>query len=143
MGLIPGLEDYLKKEWQPTPIFLLEKCHGWRSLTGYSPWGCKESNATEPLTLKHSEHIYRDIWGNLGEQRVIKVAFQSSMEELMSPPTLIGCITGKYIFSLSIRFSHVKYEDKSCLLCVVKNINPINFKETYTKHSITIYLKGK
>ena len=26
---------------QPTPIFLPEESHGQRSLTGYSPWGCK------------------------------------------------------------------------------------------------------
>ena len=25
--------------------------HGWRSLVGYSPWGCKESDTTERLHL--------------------------------------------------------------------------------------------
>ena len=30
-------EDTLEK-WQPTPIFLLGKFHGQRSLAGYSPW---------------------------------------------------------------------------------------------------------
>ena len=33
--------------WQPTPVFLLEKSHEQRSLMGYSPWGCKESDTTE------------------------------------------------------------------------------------------------
>ena len=28
-----------RRKWQPTPVFLLEKSHGQRSLTGYSPWG--------------------------------------------------------------------------------------------------------
>ena len=35
--------------WQPTPVFLPGKSHGRRSLVGYSPWGCKESDTTEWL----------------------------------------------------------------------------------------------
>ena len=34
-----------------TPVFLLEEFRGQRSLVGYSPWGCKESDMTERLTL--------------------------------------------------------------------------------------------
>ena len=33
----------------PHSRFLPEKPHGWRSLAGYSPWGCKESDTTERL----------------------------------------------------------------------------------------------
>ena len=36
-----------RREWQPTSVFLPGKSHGQRSLAGYSPWGLKESNATE------------------------------------------------------------------------------------------------
>ena len=36
-----------KRKWQPTPVFLPGKFHGQRSLAGYSPWGCKESDKTE------------------------------------------------------------------------------------------------
>ena len=43
------------RKWQPTPIFLLGKFHGQRSLTGYSPWGCKESDTTEPSTTTTTE----------------------------------------------------------------------------------------
>ena len=32
-----------RRKWQPTPVFLPEKSRGQRSLAGYSPWGCKES----------------------------------------------------------------------------------------------------
>ena len=32
-----------RREWQPTPLFLLGKFHGQRSLADYSPWGGKES----------------------------------------------------------------------------------------------------
>ena len=31
-----------RRKWQSTPVFLPGKCHGQRSLAGYSPWGCKE-----------------------------------------------------------------------------------------------------
>ena len=31
----------------PTPAFLPAKCHGQRSLVGYSPWGHQESDTTE------------------------------------------------------------------------------------------------
>ena len=41
-----GWEDPLEKEWQPAPVFLPGKSHGWRSLAGYSPWGRKESDFT-------------------------------------------------------------------------------------------------
>ena len=34
------------RNWQPTPIFLPGKSHGQRSMVGYSPWGCKESDMT-------------------------------------------------------------------------------------------------
>ena len=35
------------RKWQPTPVFLLGKFHGQRSLVFYSPCGCKESDMTE------------------------------------------------------------------------------------------------
>ena len=38
-------------EWLPTPVFLTREFHGQRSLVGCSPWGYKESNMTEQLTL--------------------------------------------------------------------------------------------
>ena len=46
-----GREDSWRWEWQPTSVFLPRKFHGQRSLTGYSPWGCKELDTTEQLTL--------------------------------------------------------------------------------------------
>ena len=41
-----------RREWLPTPVFLPEEFHGQRSLMGYCPWGCKETDTTERLTLK-------------------------------------------------------------------------------------------
>ena len=46
-----GQEDPLEKEMATTPVSLPEKCHGQRSLAGCSPWGHKESEMTEQLTL--------------------------------------------------------------------------------------------
>ena len=37
------------RQWQPTPVFLPGKSHGWWNLVGYSPWGCKELDTTERL----------------------------------------------------------------------------------------------
>ena len=47
-GLIPELGRIpWRRKWQPTLVFLPEKSHGQRSLAGYSPKGCKESDTTE------------------------------------------------------------------------------------------------
>ena len=43
-----------KRARQPTPVFLPGESHGQRSLAGYIPWGCKESDMTERLTLSPS-----------------------------------------------------------------------------------------
>ena len=40
-------------EWQFTPVFLPGETYGHRSLAGSSPWGQKESDTTEWLTLSH------------------------------------------------------------------------------------------
>ena len=40
-----------RRKWQPTSVLLPGKPYGQRSLEGYSPWGHKESETTELLTL--------------------------------------------------------------------------------------------
>ena len=40
-----------RKAWQPTPVFLSREFHGQRSFADYSPWGRKESDLTEWLTI--------------------------------------------------------------------------------------------
>ena len=42
-----------RRKWQPTPVFLPGKSHGWRNLVGYSPWGRKELDMTEQLHLHY------------------------------------------------------------------------------------------
>ena len=52
----PGFDPWVRKipwrrAWLPTPVFLPGEFQGQRSLVGYSPWGCKESEMTKWLTL--------------------------------------------------------------------------------------------
>ena len=46
-----------QKEYYPLKIFkeYLENPHGQKSLEGYSPWGCKESNTTEHIKLREAD----------------------------------------------------------------------------------------
>ena len=43
-----------RRQWQPTPVLLPGKSHGWRSLVGCSPWDCQESDMTERLHFHFS-----------------------------------------------------------------------------------------
>ena len=43
-----------RRKWQPTPVFLPGKSHDKRRLVHYSPWGCKESDMTEHLSMQSS-----------------------------------------------------------------------------------------
>ena len=51
ISLFPFLQRKMtwRRTWQPTPVLLPGKSHGWRSLAGYSPQGHKESDMTERL----------------------------------------------------------------------------------------------
>ena len=40
-----------RRAWQPTPVSLSTEFHGQRSLAWCRPWGHKESDMTEQLTL--------------------------------------------------------------------------------------------
>ena len=87
LGLIPGLGGSPGGgHGNPLQYSCLENPNGQRSLVGYSPWGCKESDTTEQLSVelytsaichscfsinfckRHSsfkqcsKHIFPDIW---------------------------------------------------------------------------------
>ena len=49
-----------KREWQP--IFFPGEFHGQRILAGYSPWGCKELDTMERLTLSLFRYICNIIY---------------------------------------------------------------------------------
>ena len=50
--LVSGIQQ--RRQWQPTPVLLPGKSHGWRSLVGCSPWGHQESDTTEHLHFHFS-----------------------------------------------------------------------------------------
>ena len=53
--LLREFEDLNKRRrWQPTPVLLPGKSHGWRSLVGCSPWGLEELDTTERLHFHFS-----------------------------------------------------------------------------------------
>ena len=72
-GGLAGIESAMKASWvhflvgkipwrrkrQHTPVLLPGKSHGLRSLAGYSPQGCKESDTTEVIkhTYIRKQHI--------------------------------------------------------------------------------------
>ena len=60
----PGFDPWVEKipwrrEWQPTPVCLPREFLGQRSLVGYNPWGCKELDTTEQLSLSLFKINYR------------------------------------------------------------------------------------
>ena len=84
---IPDWEDYLKKRMATHFNILREfhssilagKSHGQRSLAGYRPWGCKESDMTERLnnsgnlwvpTGSSAQLLWGDLegWDGVGEE---------------------------------------------------------------------------
>ena len=52
-----------RREWVPTPVFLLGEFHELRSLVGYNPWGHKELDATERLTHTHTHTHGEEVVG--------------------------------------------------------------------------------
>ena len=70
-----GQEDTLRRKWQLVPICLPGKFHGKRSLVGYSPWGCKESDTTE--------HTNVDITHTISKHHILltlPVSLEKSLE---------------------------------------------------------------
>ena len=58
-----GFDPWVRKiswnrKWQPTPVFLPGRFRGQRCLTGYSPWGGKESDMTEHVGTHVRAHTH-------------------------------------------------------------------------------------
>ena len=60
-GFLPAVVDIMviwdkfrRRQWHPSPVLLLGKSHGWRSLEGCSPWGRWGSDTTEWLHFHFS-----------------------------------------------------------------------------------------
>ena len=48
-----SLSTQWRRQWQPTPVLLPRKSHGWRSLMGCSPWGHDWATSLSLFTFKH------------------------------------------------------------------------------------------
>ena len=63
LGSIPGLGRSPGEGNGNPPVLLPGKFHGWRSLVGYSPWDCKESDMTERflsyiMSSSNTDYVY-------------------------------------------------------------------------------------
>ena len=53
--MIPESEYPLEEEMATHPSILAWESHGQRSVAGYSPWGRKESDTTEQLSMQEQQ----------------------------------------------------------------------------------------
>ena len=71
-----------RRKWLSTPVFLPGESHGWRSLAGYSPWCCKESEMTEWFLFLSNWAPYSGPW--TAEGSIVKeISPGYSLEGLM------------------------------------------------------------
>ena len=69
------IQDW-RREWLPTSVFLPGEFHGQRSLVGFSPRGCKESDMTEWLSFTFISCLKRGkIYFHLGLTNTVKNHF--------------------------------------------------------------------
>ena len=73
----PGFDAWVRKipwrrVWQPTPVFLPGESQGHRSLVGYSPQGCKESDMTE--VTQRTQQRY-NIYNSLVLEIVLEITY--------------------------------------------------------------------
>ena len=63
--IMQNYDSIRRRKWQPTPVFPPGKSLGQRSLVGYSPWGCKESDMPEQLSTHNYTRFPQIIWRKL------------------------------------------------------------------------------
>ena len=68
---------FWRRKWQPTLIFLPGEFHGWRSLAGYSPWGHKESDTAERLTLSLPKALILLFFSNSSVRLVVRFQYKN------------------------------------------------------------------
>ena len=93
----PGFSPWVgkiswRKKWQPTPVLLPGKLHGWRSPIGYSLWGRKESDTT--MRLHFALSLFLIINRNQSWAKYIKYFLRLKEARLTST---LGMGTGKGI----------------------------------------------
>ena len=66
-----------RRAWQPIPVFLPGKFHGQRSLAGCTPWGHKESDTTEHMSINFFEILFCELSFGFMMKFSIVIAFAS------------------------------------------------------------------
>ena len=79
-----------RRKWQPTPVFLPGKSHGWWNLAGYSPWSCKELDMTEQLHF-HSLEGYDQPRQHIKKQRHYFATQVHLVKAMVFPVVMYGC----------------------------------------------------
>ena len=91
-GTLQSLILEVSSSWQPTPVLLPGKSHGWRSLVGCSPWGRTESDTTE-ATLQQQQQLKQK------DKNILKVFYPSSIIININPIIDILNVLGNALFS--------------------------------------------
>ena len=87
-----GGEDPWRRKWQPTPVLLPGKSQGRRSLIGYSPWGCKESDATERvIIIILFNMLSRLVIAFLSRSKCLLISWLQSPSAVILEPRKIVC----------------------------------------------------
>ena len=94
-----GQEDPRTREWQPTIVFLPGEFLGQRNLEGYSPWGCKESDRTEWLTLTC---FLRNLYA--GQEATVKTAHETMDWFQIGKGVHQGCILSPCLLNLHAQY---------------------------------------
>ena len=80
-----------RRKWQPISVFLPGKSHGQRSLMGYSPLGCKESDTVEHAPVSTFIQLQRagqEDW----RWRWNSVNVQSLLRSLLAGQESVSCL---------------------------------------------------
>ena len=139
-----GNRRHWRRKWQSTSVFLLGELRGQRSLAHYCPWGHKESDMTERLTLLL-------IWGI---ERRNNLSFTTQLMKaepgysnspswvLHRQSELLWCMAflGKLSHILQQRhiFAGIHMED----LCPASSMKHLNKKLQYIQSNVSIWRQG-
>ena len=104
MGWIRGLDEeelrvtstlaHRRRQWHPTPVLLLGKSHGWRSLVGCSPWGHSEPDMTEKLHFQFSLCTFMH-WSRKWQPTPVFLPGESQGQRSLVGCHLWGCTVGQ------------------------------------------------
>ena len=80
-----------RRKWQSSPVFLPGKSHGQRSLVGYSPYGCKELDMTEQMSVHAYTHTHTHT--QVMKCNRVELNSDSEMEDFQSTKKISYIIT--------------------------------------------------